>query len=304
MKKIFNFLSSLNFFIILIILLILLLIIDSFCYGKKDFINSLPFTILAISLFINILLCIINKIILGKRYKIYFYLIHIGVLILISGFILSSLFYFEGEMQLEKGQQNNIVNSKGELYKIPFSIILNNFEIKYYKKPELILCFDNGIEKIINENDVIKYRNYDIKILKIYNDFAVIGKNKYVNKSLLWNNPAIEIFITNKENNEQTKNLVFLNFKPNINLPIFLKIANNEIDEFISDVTIIYNDIKQRSVIKVNKPVNFKGYKIYQEDYDPQNANITILKIKKDNFLWVIYTGFLILIIGVVKWII
>jgi len=304
MKKIFNFLSSLNFFIILIILLILLLIIDSFYYGKKDFINSLPFTILAISLFINILLCIINKIILGKRYKIYFYLIHIGVLILISGFILSSLFYFEGEMQLEKGQQNNIVNSKGELYKIPFSIILNNFEIKYYKKPELILCFDNGIEKIINENDVIKYRNYDIKILKIYNDFAVIGKNKYVNKSLLWNNPAIEIFITNKENNEQTKNLVFLNFKPNINLPIFLKIANNEIDEFISDVIIIYNDIKQRSVIKVNKPVNFNGYKIYQEDYDPQNANITILKIKKDNFLWVIYTGFLILIIGVVKWII
>lgn len=304
MRMFYNFFSSINFFIILIFLIIFLLILDSVFYGKKDFVNSLPFIILSVLLFVNVGLCLLNKIIFGKKYKFHFYLIHLGVLILILGFILSSFFYFEGEMQLEKGQQNNIVHSKGELYKIPFYITLNNFEIKYYKNPELLLCFDNGLEKNIKENDIVQYKNYEIKILKIYNDFAVVKKGEYINKSILWNNPAIEILITEKDKNKQTKELFFLNFKSNIKLPIYLKIKNNEISEFVSDVSIIYNNIKKDDFIKVNKPIKFLGYKIYQQDYDPQNSNITILKIKKDNFLWLIYTGFIILIIGVVKWII
>lgn len=72
------------------------------------------------------------------------------------------------------------------------------------------------------------------------------------------------------------------------------------IKNFSSDISILKDNknlINAR--IKVNHPLHFAGYHFYQNSYDPQSMTYTVLQIVSDNGLYTVYTGLLLLCIGI-----
>ena len=52
--------------------------------------------------------------------------------------------------------------------------------------------------------------------------------------------------------------------------------------------------------IKVNDPLKYKGYAIYQSSYDPEAGNFSGLQIVKDPGIPIAYSGFGAICVGVV----
>lgn len=74
----------------------------------------------------------------------------------------------------------------------------------------------------------------------------------------------------------------------------------NNPKEFTSEVTFSENGKKTTKYIKVNSPIRYGGYKIYQDSYDNSRSEprYTVLLLVKDNWLPVTYTGLIMLILG------
>ena len=53
-------------------------------------------------------------------------------------------------------------------------------------------------------------------------------------------------------------------------------------------------------IIEVNDPLKYKGYVFYQSSYDPEGERYTGLQVTKNPGLIVVYSGFILLCIGVV----
>lgn len=54
--------------------------------------------------------------------------------------------------------------------------------------------------------------------------------------------------------------------------------------------------------IEVNDPLHYGGFHFYQSSYDKQNQRYTILMVKSDSGLWVVYAGFFLLVLGTFWW--
>ena len=65
---------------------------------------------------------------------------------------------------------------------------------------------------------------------------------------------------------------------------------------------ILYKDGKavKEGIIEVNKPFNFRGMSFYQYGYDAERPHQTILQVVKDPGLPLVYTGYFILLLGMV----
>jgi cytochrome c biogenesis protein ResB len=71
----------------------------------------------------------------------------------------------------------------------------------------------------------------------------------------------------------------------------------DHIKNFISNVTIIDNKKEISSkAIKVNHPLVYQGYKIYQANYDSKNLSWSGFLIKKDPGVKVVFTGYFLFI--------
>ncbi|HOL62334.1 MAG TPA: cytochrome c biogenesis protein ResB [Elusimicrobiales bacterium] len=297
--KIINFLSSIKIFFSVSVIISIFLIYDTIFNKKESVIHSFPFLFLSGVLFINIFVCTLSRILSGFKGRKSFYFIHIGILITILGFFLSSIFRFEAEVGLKKNKKTNRVEFNGYLYELPFVIKLNSFKIEYYKYPELFIRFANkkypckkGIE-IKNGEDFYKIEN-------CFNDFSIDEKGNYINKTVYFNNPAALLYL-----NEKEKIWLFLNRQNHFNqaLPLSLEVLNDDIRDFKSEIEIYYKGRTYNFDVYVNDPINFEGYKIYQTSYDPSYGEFSVLTIKRDKWVWVIFLGFIVISAGVFLWI-
>jgi hypothetical protein len=68
---------------------------------------------------------------------------------------------------------------------------------------------------------------------------------------------------------------------------------------FRSDLSILQGDnAVVRKVIAVNNPLHYGGYHIYQNAYDVEKENYTVLEVKSDSGLKVVWTGMAVLCAG------
>ncbi len=78
-------------------------------------------------------------------------------------------------------------------------------------------------------------------------------------------------------------------------------IKDKETKYYKSEVSVVGEDgqIVKQSPIKVNEPMLYKGFRFYQNDYDPQNPNYSGIGVSQEPGLMVIYMGFFLLVAGV-----
>ena len=93
-------------------------------------------------------------------------------------------------------------------------------------------------------------------------------------------------------------NALTLNKKTSVVMP------DREPKRYASDVNVYTKSGKSyRSVIEVNKPLKVDGWKIYQTGYDERRgkwSEVTKLELVKDPWLWLVYTGIIMMMCGAV----
>ena len=69
---------------------------------------------------------------------------------------------------------------------------------------------------------------------------------------------------------------------------------------YISEVAVIRNGKEvANKTIKVNYPLHYGGYHLYQHSYDSEEEKFTILMVTSDSGLYAVYTGYWLLCMGV-----
>lgn len=72
---------------------------------------------------------------------------------------------------------------------------------------------------------------------------------------------------------------------------------------FCSTVTLKNKEQEKTVAIEVNRPVHFKGFILYQDGYDTSqgvNSQYSVLLAVRDPWLWLVYTGIIMLLTGAI----
>lgn len=60
------------------------------------------------------------------------------------------------------------------------------------------------------------------------------------------------------------------------------------------------NQLLKEGIIEVNRPLAYQGYCFYQYGYDEETPDLTLLQVVKDPGLGLVYSGYVILLLGLV----
>lgn len=303
-EKIAKALSSIKVFVISTSAMSVFLVYDTIFakgyYPARDYILGF----LGFAIFLNILSCTFSRLIYKVKSSVSFHLIHWGILLTIAGFILSSIYSFEGEMFIHKGEESNLVISEDTIYKIPFRIRLESFKIEYYSNPlaEIYNPISKEAKPAVPGAEISSGESV-CRVEKFIPDFVLNEKNEAMSRTPFFNNPAAKISCKSR-NKKEDSYWIFSNSSGHSDEKqhILLRVKNSDIKNFISSFKILYRGKKIDARVSVNSPYSFEGYKIYQTSYDSSAGEASVLTIKKDKWLWLVFIGFLILSAGAIIW--
>ncbi len=306
--------------IFLIILLIILSIIAAFAGARhaKELFNSLPLKIF----WVCWLMSIIAGLIAFKRLrkKIELLIIHISILLIIVGSMLSSKTGHNlwekitgakrirqaGMVIFEGTKENRVVVQPGNrIATLPFYIKLNDFRITYYKPGFVsILTEDNRFYRVptIAGNGIFIDKIGFLRITRVFKNFKIrltASRPIAVESSSRGKNPAVELELIKPDGQSETY-YIFERFPAFSKMPKHLKIAyQHDIKEYISDVQVIKNNrVILTKSIRVNHPLHFGGYHFYQQSYDEKAGRYTVLLVVSDLGLNIVWAGYILLAVG------
>lgn len=208
-------------------------------------------------------------------------------------------------------------NSNNKLVELPFAFYLKDFKIEEYN-PKLALI-ENKTGKVlenegqnlflIEKNKQYNYQKFEVKIEEFYKTAGKIG-NRYAPVNELGSPPAALIEVKNIENDSITTGWISCGsfIRPyqalKLNETYSMVMTIPETKKFSSNVDILNpKGEKTSTVLEVNKPFKYQGWKIYQLSYDEKMgkwSNISVLELVKDPWLPVIYIGIFMMIAGAI----
>jgi len=327
--KIWKFFSTVKLAIWLLSIIAFFSLVGTFIPQSTVY-SSWWFVLLLVLFSLNLTVCLLNRFSLRHR-TLGSFLAHSSILIILSGALIGILFGQKDYLKIGKGQEVDSFICRGEKVSLGFSIRLNDFiynenidpkeKLLVYKriKSEKGVCdmpdalggkktqgllaqmpVNLGIEQVIGNT------GYKIKAIRYVSDFVMDTSTKVVSsRSARPDNPAIEVEL--KDPKGGIKNIwVFARFpdmhqQASGDFQILYNWAPRRPKDFISKVTILKagKEILSRD-IQVNAPLNFAGYNFFQSSYDSQDLSWTGLQVVKDPGVPVIYSGFVLLILGLV----
>ena len=88
---------------------------------------------------------------------------------------------------------------------------------------------------------------------------------------------------------------------PDNNFAVLYEKSGMEIKDYKSILRVVENGkTMMTKTIEVNSPLKYKGFVFYQSSYDPEGERYTGLQVTKNPGLLVVYTGFILLCLGIV----
>ncbi|MBM4053557.1 MAG: cytochrome c biogenesis protein ResB [Planctomycetes bacterium] len=173
-----------------------------------------------------------------------------------------------------------------------------NKKIVYIRDKQIVETIPWELEKQYS----FTHNSYQLTISNYYPSFNI--KKDVVKKSDQIGTPAINIRIDGP--NGKLENWLFADskyatwYKDN-NFAMIYESTGESVKHYISDLRIVKNNqtVMEKS-IKVNDPLKYDGYAIYQSSYDAEKLSYSGLQIVKDPGIPVVYSGFGALCFGVV----
>ncbi len=286
--------------------------------GLSHVLSSWIYLQASLFLILSLGLTIVKNLVHFEKKKFGFIISHLGLWIVLFGANFGSVQVTRSIMELKEGQISNqsIDPSSGIIEELPFAIKLNDFILKEYT-PKLTLV-DNVTGKIaeyINNKTIIAdsgaslfLGNWNIKILDYIYTSAKAG-NRYHFVNEIGASPSAKIMAISNSNDTVTGwvscgsfNRQYEALKLNNNYSIVMLFP--EPKDFISKLSIIDLTKPEKTInLEVNKPYTIKGYKIYQMGYNENLSrwsDTTILELIRDPWLWFVYTGIFLMLVGAV----
>lgn len=304
----------------LIIALIFLCIYGAFLGAERaqKLVNSLPVSVywLAFILILAAGLAVFRRLVRVPALS----LIHFGCILILSGSmwgsgaghkLQSQLFGIDkirtGQMVVYEGHSENLVAlEEGEQIKeLPFSIKLKDFRIEHYKPEYLHIKTREGQSwKIAVEIDTEFPLGADfgtITILRAFENFKITIEGGIVyDDPEPGYNPALEVQIRHVDGTVTTQ-YVFERSPGHMHPEDeFLLRYHRIIRDYVSELDVIEDGkVVAAKNIEVNQPLHFGGYHFYQQDYDSEAGQYTILSVTSDTGLTFVYAGYVMLCVGV-----
>lgn len=285
-------------------------------FGFNNIVTSWQMIFTSIILLYNLGLAILRRLKKINTRNIFFFLNHAGLFITLVSAILGSgdiqkydIEVYENSIPEWRGIKNN------KITELDIAIELKDFNIEQYNA-ELTL-FDNKTQKIVvdkknkpqivEKGKTIKLDKYKVEIKDFINDAMKVEDKYYIfpNKGSV---TAAFVEVFNKKNNKITEGWInsgsfmlsqsTLKLDDDFSLALLQpspKVFSSKVRLYAQDGTIL------DTIIKVNEPVSFKGWKIYQLSYDEKFgkwSELSILQIVKDPWLKFVYLGIFMMLIG------
>jgi len=198
---------------------------------------------------------------------------------------------------------------------LPFAFYLKDFLIDEYN-PKLALV-DNKSGSIAHNNgknlylvekgETYYFHNFEVKINEFFPNSGRIG-DRYEKVNEIGSPPSAYISVKNTKTDSIQSAWIssgsfrypYESFKISDEYSIVMTIP--EVKKFSSDIDILTKEGDRIStVLEVNKPFKFKGWKIYQLSYDDKMgkwSNLSVLELVRDPWLPLIYIGIFMMIAG------
>lgn len=281
--------------------------------GSQYLVYSSPFFYLLLGLFsLNLLCCCVNRIFF-KRSGAGSAVTHSAVLIILAGCLVSMVSGFRGEIQLAEGDTSDSFVSGGLERALPFEITLEDFSVSWYPwdsgaYPVRVRIEDSGTKAGFNAVKGEEYRigdtGYSFKVVSFFGHFALGEDRVPVNLSDQPLNPAALVRIDSPSGAEDRWIFsehpdIIPGDDPNIRFRLDIK---PHIKEFRSRVRVNDNrkGVSFVKDIKVNSPLSYGGYNIYQSRYDAENSSWSGFDVVYDPGVPVVFAGFLLLNAGII----
>ena len=267
------------------------------------------FLVLIVLLGANILGCLIVSVVRKKR-TFGFILVHLSLILLIVGGLMSATMRIKGDLTLNEGQSASSITHREKTIPLGFELRLKDFELQHY---------EDGMEKLViaipGEKQAAEYRfrkniwteipgaNFQFRVEQFIPDFRFdMASRTAYSASDEPNNPAILVHMKGKD--EDYTEWVFSNFSDfhmTKERPIGLKYiwAQDTPKAFISHVEILEGGkVVREQSIRVNHPLRYKGFSFYQASYDSQAEKWTGLAVVQDPGTVVIFTSIITIMLG------
>ena len=200
---------------------------------------------------------------------------------------------------------------------LPFAIYLNDFLIEEYN-PKLALV-DNKTGTIahndgknlylVEKGETYHFHNFEVKIEDFLPNAIRFG-TRYEAVNEMGSPPAAKITVKNSEIDSiqiawissGSFRYPYESIKISEDYSIVMTIP--EVKKFSSDIDILTIEGERIStVLEVNKPFKYNGWKIYQLSYDDKKgkwSDLSVIELVKDPWLPVIYIGIFMMIAGAI----
>ena len=217
---------------------------------------------------------------------------------------------------LEDGKINNIaVSQNGEMYKMPFSLKLLDFNVVQYNPKLAVVDVETnkyimGTAKtlpFVSKYLVTDLAGWHIKV-EDYLPQALYLNGNIIESDSVGSNPAAFVFATNATTGDTVKGWITSgSFAVNpsylmLKGPEFLALTPPEPQKFCSKLIVYKDSLSFDTVtLEVNKPYTVKGWKIYQVGYDENKgkwSTLSVLEAINDPWLPVVYLGIASLLCG------
>ena len=306
--------------LVLIWLLIALSIYGAFIGAERAqrFFNSIPlaFYWLALLLLLIAGISIFHRLLHIRG----LFLIHLGCILVLAGAmwgsqaglkIQNALFGTDtvraGQMVIYEGSsEKSVVLEDNSTKQLPFEIKLVDFRLAYYEPGQLLIQTREGVGfKIPAETGMKCSLGPDlgsVEIVRQFENFKIVfeGDNRIATDDPNGKpNPALGLRLIKPDGSETTK-YVFERFSGHLRPEDTLIFSYRRvIRDFISDIEVIKdNKGVARKSIEVNKPLHFGGYLFYQQGYDDEAGQYTVLRVTTDTGLIPVYLGYILLCAG------
>ncbi|MDY6862257.1 MAG: cytochrome c biogenesis protein ResB, partial [Thermodesulfobacteriota bacterium] len=245
------------------------------------------------------------------------YITHLSIIIILIGAIVGSVFGYRGNINIKEGESKDKFLLQGTSIpkKLGFQIRCDNFEVTYYpnRAPKeyksTVTILKNGKEVFTDEIKV----NHPLKYQGIYfyqSSFGTIAKEstlvflvtskKQEDFKRIYRVKEGEKFIIPETNFEVTIERFFPDFILNENGRAFSR--SNELNNPAAYISIKENGVKKGSTWAFARFSDFHGtwdgeFKFQLKDLE--SREYTGLQITKDPGIWIVWTGFIVMVMGI-----
>ena len=261
---------------------------------------------------LNLLICSIDRIFF-HHHKIGSTVTHTAVLVIMAGSLVSVLFGFRGQMELSAGKGSDRFLDGDKERALPFSVTLKDFSLQWYNTakngyPVRARVEDAGFKGAfhvqLNTTYPLGKTGYSFTVVKYLPHFIFNEDHVAVSVSEQPINPALLIHVVGPGVSEDRW---IFSLHPDLQMGGDQNIRfrfdlEPQIKEFRSTVKVSdpARNVEFTRTIKVNSPLEYRGYTFYQSRYDSRRLAWTGLDVVYDPGVKVVFLGFILLNLGII----